>query len=409
VTTIRRVLVVDRRRDVASALAESWSSPDDPEVSHLARTTRLNAVVAREGPWDAIVAGASEERLPGLRRLARLRQEWPDLPVLLVGSGRETPDAQALVQARPDELLRPPVSPDGLRAAVERIVEARMATDTLSTHAGTVHVVLGPNGGAGRTTIAVALADLLARGGDSVALVDASLQFGAVASALRVPRAPRITDVLTDERGRPQPVDAVAESLADGLETVHGVRVLAAPSDPVEADRVTPEELGLVLGLLREQVEHVIVDCPAGLGAEVLTSLDLADRVLVVSSADVPAAASLRSFLEVLDQLGIADERVHVIVNKELPGSGLDAADVAEVLGRPVFSIAFDEEFPRAMNDGIPASRAASSAASAVQTALGMHPPPPPSVTERQSGWMARGRTWLEGLLHAQVVTEDRS
>lgn len=407
-----RVLVVDRGRALAETLAAGWSEDEGPEIARLPRTTRLLSVLRDGGPWDVLVAGPSEASRTGLRRLAAARAMLPGLGILLVGDPAAAADAQALVKARPDELVRCGAGPEQLRDSIERILRERRVAAEPAAGAGRVTVVLGPSGGGGKTTAAIALADLLARSGGRTVLVDLDLQFGKAAPALHLRPSLTISELLFDERGRPHSAEAVDEALAHELPSAGGIQLLAAPRDPVEADRIGPEEVALVLQRLRVHAEHIVVDTAGGLGPDVLTALDTADAVVATAAVDVPSVAALRELLELLNQLGVPERRVHTLLTKDLPGSGLPGAAAAELLAHPVAAIVpFDVEAPRTLNEGRPVTSGDGPAAQALRSALAAllpGPLPPPEGPGEPTGVRAKVRSWLDQTFRLRAVTTEQ-
>lgn len=338
-----RVLVAGGDDALAALLAAAWEESEGPEIHRLARSARLAHALREKGPWDLLVVSPAEQ------------------PEALLAEGAAAG-------------VRTVVAPAGADAPMLRgLVEAALAQ--AAPVRGRITAVIGVSGGAGRTTVALALADLVARGGERAAVVDASLQFGAVGSALVRPAVRTIADVLYDERGRPQDAATIAETLTElsssARATPDGFAVLAAPHDPVDADRISPEQLTQVIAALAERLDRVVVDTTAGLGPETLAVLDLADEVVVVATLDVPGMAALRTVDALLDQLGIPAAARHLLLNKELEGTGLPGVQAAQTLGRQAAGVVpFDPEVVRARNHGRVATELAGPGADALRQAL---------------------------------------
>jgi MinD-like ATPase involved in chromosome partitioning or flagellar assembly len=165
--------------------------------------------------------------------------------------------------------------------------------------------------------------------------------------------------------------------------------VLSAPSDPAEGDRVGPDQLTMLIGLLRARADVVVLDTPTGLGESTLAALDAADHVVAVTQVDVPGVTNLQSFLSTLDQLGIDEEHRTVVLNKELANTGLTTADIEQVLGRLGGSVPFDPGVTRALNSGLPvcAAEAGHAASKAILSTL---TPLLPAMPMRRRGRAAR-------------------
>lgn len=363
----RRLLVVDRRPELAETLRAALVGDDRPEIVHLRRTTQALDVLTEDGPWDALVAGPSEESGAGLRRLAQIRATDPTLGLLVTINGKDPADLGSLVKARPDELVRVPASPAALRTAVTAAVAASqerraVALDEAVRHVeaetqlGSVYTVSGPTGGCGKTTVAVNLAAMLGKPGTHrVVLVDLDVQFGEVTAALQLRPAHNLYDVVFDANDQRASGAEVAESLATSLtDTPYGFSVLPAPRDPVQGDAITADDVTQILAVLRHQADYIVVDTPTGLREGALAALDQSEDIVVVSQVDVPGVANLRTFLTMLQRLGVDPAHQHVLLNKEMVDSGVTANDAVEILGPVAGSMPFDAGVLRALNEGKP-------------------------------------------------------
>jgi MinD-like ATPase involved in chromosome partitioning or flagellar assembly len=206
-----------------------------------------------------------------------------------------------------------------------------------SGEAGRVCVVWGPAGSPGRTTVAVALAALLARRGRTT-LVDCDPYGGSVAQHLGV--LDEISGLLsaarlTAEGALEARFDAVQRRVGDRLTVVTG---LPRGERWVEVRAGVAEHL-LEIAALRGNVVvdtgFSLEDDPAGdltsrPGRNQLTlgALDVADEVLVVGSADPVGLSRLaRGLVDLRERQGAAP--VRVVVNRMRPSVGWTERDVA--------------------------------------------------------------------------------
>lgn len=144
---------------------------------------------------------------------------------------------------------------------------------------GDVYVVTSGKGGVGKTTTAVNLAVALRQYGHSVAVLDADLGMPNVSAFLSLDAEPTLHDVLAE---RATTSEAISE-VGPGLGFVLGDRSLEGFAD---AD---PARLGAVVDELAERYQYVLVDTGGGLSYEGVYPMELADRILLVTSP-VPAA-----------------------------------------------------------------------------------------------------------------------
>lgn len=194
----------------------------------------------------------------------------------------------------------PPAGGDrGFTAPATSVTTPAVAEPARPGRHGTVLAVWGPTGAPGRTTIAVALADEIARLGRSSLVIDADVYGGTVAAVLGVlDEAPGLAAACRQaSSGR---LDAAA--LAGHCWQLRPqLRVLTGIPIPARWPELRPAAVTAVLAAARTLADVTVVDCgfcletdeelsfdslaPRRNGAT-LAVLDAADRVIAVGAAD---------------------------------------------------------------------------------------------------------------------------
>jgi Flp pilus assembly CpaE family ATPase len=216
------------------------------------------------------------------------------------------------------------------RQTMTPTVALRQTVESQTVTLGKVLAVFSPKGGVGRTTIAVNLALAAAQLSDrKIVLVDGDLTFGDVGVMLNLPPTRTISDLIPY-------ANQLDEELLDTILATHpsGLRVLLAPPKPELADLVTPEHMSLIVARLRELFDYVIVDTMVTLNDLTLAILDAADKVLVVTTPEIPAIKNVRAFLDTASALGYPADKIEVILNRADASPGLDISQVEATLGR---------------------------------------------------------------------------
>jgi pilus assembly protein CpaE len=327
--------------------------PDDPH--------ELFAQLDQEFP-EVLILGPEVPIDDALRLGTVLNVAFPELSVILVGE----PDPAFILHAMRAgirDLLSPSSDPAEMRVLLERACQSfasrRRNHDPLqpaspgapSTPKGLVIGVFSPKGGVGKTTIATNIAIGLGKVAPMrVVIVDLDLQFGDVASGLYLNPEHTVKDAVT-------PAAAQDSLVLKAFLTVHpgGIYALCAPQSPVEADDITPEQIGRLLEQLAEEFQYVIVDTAPGLPEIGLAAMDLCTDVVWVSAMDIPSVRGLRSGLDILRQLDILPESRHVVLNMADAKAGLTVQDVESTIGAPVdISIPRSRAVAFSTNRGIP-------------------------------------------------------
>lgn len=210
--------------------------------------------------------------------------------------------------------------------------------------------ILSPKGGAGKTSSATNLAVGLAKKYPrEVVLVDLDLQFGDVASNMRLQPTTTIIDL-----ARAWPVDSAQVKLALTSHSC-GLYTLCAPLNPAEADEITADHVTGVLRALHRSFRFVVVDTDPGLSERVLSALDVSTDMVMICSTEVPSIRGLKKALEALDVVGLTTARRILVLNRSNAKVGVDIDQLERTIGRAVdVRVPSSIDMVLATNDGIP-------------------------------------------------------
>lgn len=218
---------------------------------------------------------------------------------------------------------------------------------------GQIVALFSPKGGVGATTVAVNTALALRKEhGLKVTLVDGSLPFGDIGVFLDLPPNRSIIDLVVN----PEQID---REFVEGALSTHnrsGTKVLLAPPRPEMAEMVTADQMRRTLTVLRENYDFTVVDTWSCLDERVLTILEMADKILLCFTLDLPAIKSTKVFLEVSELLRFPPEKIIPVLIKSTGTQGLEIRDVEGTIGRPVGAqISGDARLTsRCINEGDP-------------------------------------------------------
>jgi secretion/DNA translocation related CpaE-like protein len=212
--------------------------------------------------------------------------------------------------------------PDGESWLVEMLAESVEPSRT----AGELVAVVGGRGGAGATTLAVALALTAVRCGRRTLLVDGDPLGGGIDLVLggESDSGIRWPD-LGQTRGR-----VPGAALMGAVPRMHDLSVLSW--DRGDVLRVPIEAMEAVLEAGRRSCDLVVVDLPRALDEASRSVLSLAGLTLLVVPAEVRAAAAAT---RVATQLAPLCADLRLVVRGPAP-SGLGAEEIAGALGLPL-------------------------------------------------------------------------
>ena len=334
----RITVVIAEPDDMTASLAESAVMSDTlmTVVRKVFDRRALLSTVASTAPDVVVLDTQLDGETAGTVREMLTRA--PGCTVIVSGTKDDSTQLSRAVIAGARGFLFKPYRPDELVNAVR---DAHATSRTMqeglklehtgrSTVQGGLITVYSPKGGVGTTTIAAYLAlSIASKTKSSVALVDLDLQFGDVGVILDVQSPNSIVDLLGQEQIDQASIDEVM------VKHQSGVRILTAPEQVADAENIDPEKVLRMLNQLRQYFAYVVVDTWSFLEEVTLTALQASDRVVLVTTPEVPALRDLRRVMTEKTQLEL-EQRGIVVVNRYSPRFGLQIPEIESALGMTV-------------------------------------------------------------------------
>jgi len=172
---------------------------------------------------------------------------------------------------------------------------------------GSVLAIASGKGGVGKTNVAVNLAVALARLGYRVGLLDADFGLGNVDVLLGLAPVVHLGHLLAGEK-------SLADIVIDGP---GGVQIVPASSGLRALTALTPHQrqrLTASIARLRQMVDFLLIDTASGISDNVVETLALADRVLLVTSLEPSAVVDSYATVKVLSAASPSHE-IGIVVN----------------------------------------------------------------------------------------------
>ncbi|MBV2134513.1 AAA family ATPase [Pseudomonas sp. MAP12] len=260
---------------------------------------------------------------------ALMQRPAAERPALLVcGALDQAEGLRLAMQAGARDFLPEPLNSHELAAALQRMVQEKRAS---SGDSGKLLAVMNAKGGSGATLLACNLAQQLSLHA-SVLLIDLDLQFGSVTHYLDVQPTHSHVDVLK-QVGE---MDSLAlrgfcTHFSANLHVLGGRSTeLCLPQD------IHAEQLEALLHLARSTYDWVVVDLPRQIDHLTGTTLENADKVLVVLQQSVSHLKDADRLLRILrDDMGIQSSRLQVLINRYNKNATVSLKDIEEALHCP--------------------------------------------------------------------------
>lgn len=238
-----------------------------------------------------------------------------------------------LLQMGAAEFVPYPLPEGALHDAIERlrapapVAENADAAQTNTKHGGgreaVILAVQPMAGGTGATTLAVNLAWELSQMDKEkkrkkqstppprVCLLDFGLQFGSVATYLDLPRRDAVYELLSDTEV--MDFDTFSQALVTYEEDLH---VLTAPPEMLPLDMVSPEDVGRVIEMARQNFDYVVIDMPGTVVHWTETVLSAAHVYFATMELDLRSAQNTLRMIKALKSEELPIEKLRYVLNR---------------------------------------------------------------------------------------------
>ena len=326
-----RVIIVDDIAETRENVRKLLQFEADIEVIGAAKSGKEGIEFSKEQDPDVVLMDINMPDMDGISATEAILRSQPHVQVIILSvQGDQNYMRRAMLAGARDFLTKPPMADElisairraGEMAQHERAKNAQMraapATPGLPASAGfsltqgKVITVYSPKGGTGCTTIAVNLALALHNEDTRTTLVDGNFQFGDVAVFINEQGKNTIIDLATR-------VNELDPEIVEGVMIKHaasGVHVLAAPSRPEYAEKVTSDQFAQLIDYLRQMYAYVVIDTTPTLSDITLAAIDKSNVVVLVTTQDIPSIKNARLFLDLLQTIGIDRERIVFCMNR---------------------------------------------------------------------------------------------
>lgn len=370
-----RVLIVDDVAETRENVRKLLQFESDVEVIGAGRSGNEGIQLSFELDPDVVLMDINMPDVDGITATEKIRQKMPHIQVVILSvQGDQNYMRRAMLAGARDFLTKPPMGDElisavrraGEMARIERVKTASVRTAPASVTSaisasmgmglglsrGKVVTVYSPKGGTGCTTVAVNLAIALHNDDTRSVIVDGKLQYGDVAIFFNEQGKNTIADLAPR-------ADELEFEIVEGVLLKHstsGVHILAAPTRPEQAEKIAADQFIKVLDFLRQMYAYVVVDVSGFMNDVAISTIDVSDVIVLITTQDIPAIKNARLFLDLLHTLGISRERIVFVMNRYDKRIGITPERVSENLKQEVLTaIPLDERVViPAVNRGVP-------------------------------------------------------
>jgi pilus assembly protein CpaE len=313
------------------------------------------SLIASKGAPDVVITDVNMPLMNGLELVKRLREDrrTARTPIIVLSAAKQEQDILAGYSHGADDYVGKPIDLAVLAVKIETILRQTRVVAEIAAAPRKLGVVIAfahGKGGVGATTLAANVAAALAGDDKSVVLIDLNLQFGTAAMFFDLRPRATLVEFARGDVSRVTEED-FAQFLADHKS---GVRILAAPPSPEEAELVSVGAVQQAIDLARGGRDAVVLDLAAKLDEVTLAALDVTDIVCVVTAPHLAALRSTSDTLAMLTRIGISEERILVALVRNTP-KGIDDAGIAKFLRRkPDIVVPYAEKADAAADLGVP-------------------------------------------------------
>ena len=363
-----RVLIVDDVQESRDNVERLLKFEPDIEIVGKASSGREAVEATAEKQPTVVLMDVNMPEMDGIEATKVILSQRPNTGVIMMSVLNEPDVLRRSMLAGAREYLVKPFSLDDLLSGVrtvhqmveslpvhtiEREVAAKPKVNEQKA-AGQARVIsfVSSKGGVGRSVLATNFAIALREATKQrVGVLDANLAFGDVSLLMNIGDGKTISEAVAYK-------DSIDDEMLRTVLQDHasGVRVLASPSAPQDAEVVTTAIVRDCLSVMATMFDYIIIDSRPGFDDLNLQLFDLSDVLMLVVTMDMAAIKDARQFLEITDLLGYEPNRVRVLLNRMNDYSGIPAIEIGESLRRDLWAQIPDEPGPvlRSVNEGVP-------------------------------------------------------
>jgi pilus assembly protein CpaE len=338
-----RLVIVDDSEQTRDNIGAIMGFEKDIEIVGEAGNGEEAIEVVKDKRPNIVLMDINMPVMDGIKATEALTEEGVEASIIIMSIQGEGEYIKKAMSAGARDYIVKPFGVNELVNTVRHVYDLDKSKKQKSGGASAIKIaskiisIFSTKGGVGKTTIATNLAvSLSSLTGKKVVLLDFDLQFGDVAICLNLYVKNSITEIVKDFTNIEQDPDLLDEYL---LAHYSGIKVLAAPIRPENAEYVNADHIKNIIEYLKGRYDYIIIDTSQGFNDNVITALDMSNIIMYISALDLPSIKNTKNGLEVMKSLNYPNEKVKVVINKSNESYGIKHSDFESALGVDIWEM----------------------------------------------------------------------
>lgn len=289
-----------------------------------------------------------------------IAREAPQALIVAILPDHDPVQVQRVLLAGARAFLTQPFTQINLLSTLRRVCELESRRSRSSTQPASAAAarpiralsVFSPRGGVGCSFLAANLALAFQElSGQKVLLLEGKQFFGHLDVFLNIRTHNTLAELIPH-------AGLLDEAIINDVVVEHGtgIHVLLGPRNLHIAQGLRPDDLYSIFVGLQHHFDLVVIDAGSTLSENIVTFLDAADQILLVTSPELASLHDVTRFVQISHSLSYKPEKILTVLNREGIQGGVATKDIEMVLRHSVFA-RIPEDSPdvlRSLNQGVP-------------------------------------------------------
>lgn len=307
---------------------------------------------------DIILMDINMPVLNGLETTERITAEYPSIMVIIMSVQSEADYLKKAMFSGAKEYIIKPFDYNNLIETIEStyVKYKSLRTDPVAAvnkvRNSRVFTFFSSKGGVGKSILALNLAIVFSKYVDKkILLIDMDLQFGDISMLVNRYNEKTILDMV--EEGQTESYEVIKPFL---YKYNSNCDILFAPRKPEAAEYITKDNIDKIVKAVKSQYDIIVVDTGVNFNDNTLFVLDIAEKILLVSTMEIVALKNTKLGLKVMESLGYGKEKVKLVINRFNTDYGISKKEIEAAFKDGIFATIPDEEKTviNAINSGQP-------------------------------------------------------